>query len=429
MKPYRQYKDSGIEWVGKIPENWEGKKLKYTVTILDSMRIPLSSAERAEKKGSIPYYGATGIIDYIDDFIFEGKHILIGEDGAPFFINNKDVSFIADGIFWVNNHAHILKANNSNIPEFISHYLNSVDYRLYITGSTRDKLTQEDLSSIKFVSPSLSEQKQIAKYLDHKTAKIDSLIEKKKKLIGLLKEERTSVINQAVTKGLDPNVPMKDSGIEWLGEIPEHWEVKRLKYVTDIQGRIGFRGYKVSDLVAEGLGAYTIGAKHIDNKNVINLTSPEFISWEKYYESPEIMVNVGDVIVTQRGTLGKVAIIYKDIGPATINPSMVLLKNITLYNKYLYYIFNAHFILEEINLINTATAVPMISQSQLAQFIVFSPPLPEQKKIARYLEKETYRIDTIISKSEKEIEILQEYRTALISEIVTGKIDVREGKI
>lgn len=214
----------------------------------------------------------------------------------------------------------------------------------------------------------------------------------------------------------------KDSGIAWIGEIPEHWEVIDLKYLSDIRGRIGFRGYTVSDLVSEGEGAFVIGGKHI-NQCVLNMESPDYISWDKYYESPEIMVSKGDIVMAQRGTLGKVAIIEYDINEATINPSLVLIKNIKCQGKFLYYYLNSESTLTLISILNTATAVPMISQNQIENMPIPIPSSVEQQSIANYLDQKCGEIDELITLQEEMITKLQSYKQSAITEAVTKGLD------
>ncbi len=214
----------------------------------------------------------------------------------------------------------------------------------------------------------------------------------------------------------------KDSGIAWIGEIPEHWEVIDLKYLSDIRGRIGFRGYTVSDLVSEGEGAFVIGGKHI-NQCVLNMESPDYISWDKYYESPEIMVSKGDIVMAQRGTLGKVAIIEYDINEATINPSLVLIKNIKCQGKFLYYYLNSESTLTLISILNTATAVPMISQNQIENMPIPIPSSVEQQSIASYLDQKCGEIDKLITLQEEMITKLQSYKQSVITEAVTKGLD------
>jgi len=291
---------------------------------------------------------------------------------------------------------------------------------------TRYGIGAEKFENFFIILPAKFEQISIANYLDHKTNQIDETIAKKEKLIELLEEERKAVINEAVTKGLNQNVKLKPSGVDWLGDIPEHWEIKRIKHICNIQGRVGFKGYSKSDLVSEGEGALTLGAKHIDKHFQLKLSDPEFISWEKYYESPEIMVKQGDILVTQRGSLGKVALVNSNIGEATINPSMILLNKIVCNSEFLFKYFQSKYFSSWIDLMNSGTAVPMISQEQLANLYFINPPISEQEEIARFVTEKTYIINNTIIKVQKEIDILKEYRQALIFEAVTGKIDVRE---
>ena len=231
-KVYDEYKNSHIGWFNKIPTHWNIQKIKFLSQNKDNKRIPISAEQR--EAGIYPYYGATGIVDYVNDYIFNEDLLLIGEDGAPFFDSNKSVAFLISGKTWVNNHVHVLKINQSIIlDKLVMYSLNCTDYSIYIKGSTRDKLNQEQLKDIPIIIPPLIEQKQIVNYLDKKTTKIDKTITKNHQLIELLEEKRTALINQVVTKGLNPDVPMKDSGVDWIGEIPEHWEVAFLKRFTN----------------------------------------------------------------------------------------------------------------------------------------------------------------------------------------------------
>lgn len=218
---------------------------------------------------------------------------------------------------------------------------------------------------------------------------------------------------------LQPYPEYKSSGVRLLDEIPCNWGITKLKRVTSIRGRIGFRGYTKDDLVGPGEGAVTIGGKHIDKRNRLDLSDAEYISWAKYYESPEICLKGGDIVIVQRGSLGKVAIIPSDIGPATINPSMILLTNINDGIGYLYYLLTSLFIQHQINMDSSATAVPMISQEQLGSFVITVPSFQEQLSISGYLDHKIRYIDDLIIKKEHQIELLQEKRAALISHVVS----------
>ena len=226
-----------------------------------------------------------------------------------------------------------------------------------------------------------------------------------------------------MTQGLDPNVAMKDSGVEWIGEIPEHWKIKKLKFICKSQGRIGFKGYSSDDLVEANEGALTLGATHLNWNGEIILDQPVYLNWKKYYESPEIMVKKDDILIVQRGsTCGKVAIVDKDYGEVTINPSLVLLKEFRE---------NPYFCVESIKVVLNGilnevskTAIPMISQFQINNIQIALPPLEEQVFIVKKVQEVTAQYSEINKFILDEIIRLKEYKTTLINDAVTGKIKV-----
>lgn len=202
-----------------------------------------------------------------------------------------------------------------------------------------------------------------------------------------------------------------------VGVIPEDWEVKTLGKLACINGRIGFRGYTVKDLVRKGEGAIAIGGKHI-SKNYLDLSDAEYISWKKYYESPEIMVKQGDIVLAQRGTLGKSALIKSDIGPATINPSLVLINKIKCNNLYLIYNMQSSSVTDYILQINSQTSIPMISQKQIEGIKIAIAKLDcEQAAIATALSD----VDSLISALIKKIEKKKAIKQGLMQQLLTGK--------
>ena len=201
-----------------------------------------------------------------------------------------------------------------------------------------------------------------------------------------------------------------------LGIIPEDWEVINLGSIAKINGRIGFRGYTVNDLVGAGQGAYAIGGKHIAQLT-LDLSEPEYISWKKYYESPEIMVKQGDIVFAQRGTLGRSALISQNIGPATINPSLVLINNIKCNNIYLSHWIQSERIIKYVCSINSQTSIPMITQKQIEHIPVILPPLSEQKAIAEALSD----VDELITALDKKIAKKRLIKQGAMQELLTGK--------
>ena len=187
-----------MEWLGEIPEGWKSKRVKYLFDNLDYRRIPLSSEERSELDQIYPYYGASGVIDAVDRFIFDEDLVLVGEDGANLILRNSPLAFIATGKYWVNNHAHILRPKGGSIG-FWAQALESFDFTLLVTGAAQPKLTAENLASVALPTPTDSEQSTIAAFLTRETTKIDTLVRETQDAIELLMEHRSALITATVT--------------------------------------------------------------------------------------------------------------------------------------------------------------------------------------------------------------------------------------
>ena len=203
LAPHPKLKPSGVEWLGDVPEGWEVKPLGYVTRCLDGRRIPVNSEERADRPGEYPYWGANGILDHLDGWLFDEPLVLLGEDGAPFFDSRKQVAFAVEGKIWVNNHAHVLRPTAAVEGRFLVHILNCVSYAAFIDGSTRDKLTQGQMRAIPTQIPPVREQRAIAAYLDRETAKIDALVAKVETASERLQEYRAALITAAVTGKID----------------------------------------------------------------------------------------------------------------------------------------------------------------------------------------------------------------------------------
>ncbi|MBY0429678.1 MAG: restriction endonuclease subunit S [Rhodospirillales bacterium] len=196
-------KDSGVEWLGEVPEHWEIGAIKRFFSILDSRRVPLSAEERGGRSGEFPYYGASGIIDWIDEFIFDEDLILVSEDGANLLSRTTPIAFVASGQYWVNNHAHILKPLD-DVVTYWAERIESIDLTPFITGSAQPKLTIDALANLPIaVPPSTEERQLIAAYIIKETARFDSLTAEARRAIALLKEHRSALISAAVTGKID----------------------------------------------------------------------------------------------------------------------------------------------------------------------------------------------------------------------------------
>lgn len=400
MKVYPKYKDSGVEWLGEIPDHWQVKKVKYCLDFFDNIRKPLSSDERGKMTEKVyDYYGASGVIDKVEDYLFEGGYILLGEDGANLLTRSTALAFKATGKFWVNNHAHILKPKNQSDIDYYAHILECDDYTVSVTGSAQPKLTQEALGIQITLEPPPSEQKTIATYLDRKTSVIDSLIEKKKRMIELLKEERAAIINCAVTKGINPDAEMIDSGIEWLGEVPKHWVVKKMKFLVSLRSGDSITADSIKDqgeypvYGGNGLRGYTSSFTHEGEYVLIGRQGA--LCGNINYAKGQFWASEHAVVATN---LHKTKTFW--LGE--------LLRTMNL-NQY-----------------SVSAAQPGLAVERIQNLYIPCPSYNEQCEISNYLKDKLNQIEQSISKIEKENTLIEEYRTALINEAVTGKIDVRE---
>jgi type I restriction enzyme S subunit len=417
-KKYSSYKPSGIEWIGDIPSHWSFIKTNIITKNLDGKRIPLNSEERGKMEGKYPYWGSNGIVDYVDKFLFNEEIVLVGEDGSPFFDKLKDVSFYVNEPVWVNNHIHILKPTNRILPKFLTHSFNCVDYKEYITGSTRDKLTQSDLKRISHCVPPLPEQQQIVNYLDEKTTIIDKLTSNKQRKVELLKEQRTTLINQVITKGLNPNVKMKDSGVEWIGEIPEGWEVRKLKSLVECNKKV---------LPENTNPDYEL--KYIEIGDVNSLGEIKDMTDYLFKDSPSRcrrILNKGDIFISSvRTYLKSIGYVENEISDVICSTGFcVLTPKTDIISKFLFYQVLTEFFIGEVISKSVGVSYPSITSTELVNIKVIKPSLIEQQKIVEYLDKHTKEIDDLVSMEQIKIELLKEYRQSLISEVITGKIKV-----
>jgi len=440
MNSYPTYKPSGIEWLGDIPEHWEGKRIKNVSLKVQTGTTPKTAISKYYEAEDINWFTP---VDFSKDILLVNAKNKISQiaidEGAGRFFSKGSVLLLGIGatIGKIGILSEDSSANQQINSVTFSNKMNSLfaaySMKIYETEiikfanfSTLPIFNQSNTSNLIIGIPPKQEQTAIANYLAEKTSKLDQLIKNKKAQIAQLKEIRQIEINTAVTKGLNPNAKLKPSGIEWLGDIPEHWEVKRLKEISSIWGRIGFRGYNKEDIVLdETEGALTLGAKHISKSNQIRLTDPEYLSWDKYYESPEIMVKLGDLLIVQRGSIGKFTIVESEIGDATINPSMILVNQLHIEPKLIYYILHSKHIQSIIEVLTSSTAVPMISQFQAGTFrIPFSKDRVEQKRIVEHLDDRVSKLDHLVNNLENQIAQLEEVRKIEIFNAVTGKIKI-----
>ena len=416
MKKYDEYKDSGVAWIGDVPKHWEVKQLKWLFYNLDNLREPISADKRERTNPQYEYYGASGVIDKIDYYNVDDRVLLIGEDGANLVFRNLPLIYKAEGKFWVNNHAHILKPMKNVDYGYMYYTLEAADYSTFITGSAQPKLSQSNLELQTLPVPPYYEQVFIAAYLDTHCAKIDNLISIQQKRIALLQELKQSVITHAVTKGLDPNVEMKQSGVEWIGDVPKHWEVMPLKFTGTFGNGLT---YSPKDVVDNGI--LVLRSSNIQNSS-LSFEDNVYVS----KVSRDLLVNKGDIIICSRNgsaaLVGKSAFVDKELN-ATFGAFMMrYIPNIE--KKYGFYLFQTA--IGQYKGYFSTTTINQLTKTTIDEIKVPLAMAEEQAAIASYLDRKCTTINTSISNAQHQIDLLQEYKQSLITEVVTGKRKVTD---
>ena len=446
MKPYPKYKDSGVEWIGEIPLDWEMRKISHSFNVISSGSTPKADDKQYYKNGTINWINTGDLNDgllksckkkinekALDKFstlkVYPKGALIIAMYGATIGkVSILDINACTNQACCVMYDSKVIDIQYIFFW-FIANKQNIISLSV---GGGQPNISQNLVKEIKISCPKIKEQLQIANFLDHKTHLIDTLIEKKKRLIDLLKEERTAVINEAVTKGLDPDVPMKDSGIEWLGEIPEHWGVVSAKHLEKNSPYLAQTGpfgaqLHASDYVEEGIPLILI--KNVNRLRIDDSDIPK-ITQEKANQLSLYRLESGDIVFSRVGSIGRIALTTVREKGWLISGQMLRLrfKSKRLIPQFAVYAISSKSIQTYFNLKSVGTTRDSINTEILKGMLLMLPPTDEQNRIVDFIQKETTRIDTIKTKTTKEIELLQEYRTALISEVVTGKIDVRDWK-
>lgn len=444
MKTYKKYKDSGIEWIGGIPEHWEVKRLKF-VAINQPSNVDKKSKEGEEEvflcnyvdvyknefiDDSLQYMKATATDAQIKKFILEKGDVLATKDSedpsdiaVPALVT-KDFENVVCGY-----HLTMMKPiKDKLVGGFLFRLLQSDSYRSYFeimaNGVTRYGLSTGAFNNLEVVTPSVEEQTQIAQFLDQKTAELDQAIALKEELIALLKEERAALINEAVTKGIDSNVSMKDSGIEWIGKIPEHWEMVRMKCIVNAIGDIN---HYMPPTIESGI-PYVMTGNLEEFVSNIDFERCKKVSQIHYNNlSKKIKNTKGDLILARYATIGTVC--YVDIDMEfLVSYSCVTIKpnSSKLLGLYLFYFFKSSVFIIEIGKQVNSNTQGNVGIQDLKEIKIVLPPIQEQKELVKYIEIKSREIDQEIKLTEEEINLLKEYRQSLISEAVTGKIDLRD---
>ena len=404
---YSSYRDSGVAWLGEVPSHWGVKRLKFMAKLQNG-----SDYKHIESHDGYPVIGSGGQFAYATDYLYNGESVLLGRKGTidkPLYVN---------GAFWTVDTMYYTEIFQNTCPKFLYYLTLTVDFWKYSTQTALPSMTQTSLNNLIFAAPEYEEQTAIADYLDTQTAQIDALIDKQQNLLAKLAEQRSSVITQAVTRGLNPNAPMKESGVAWLGEVPSHWEIWKITHAINL---IGSGTTPKSDNAeyydGEILWVTTSELRESlisDTKQKISDSAIKDYSALKKYPKNSV------AIAMYGATIGRLGILEKE---ATFNQACCVFGNSDiLHYKFLFYwLWQRRPAL--ISLSNGG-GQPNLSQDDLKKIKIPLPPLAEQTAIADYLDEQTAHIDRLSQKVEQAIGRLKEYRTALITQAVTGKIKV-----
>jgi len=434
MQRYEKYKDSGVEWIGEIPVGWEVKKLKRLSTIKRGasprpiadpkyfddfgewawVRISDVSASERYLENTIQTLSKLGASLSVKMFPNSFFLSIAGTVGKP--IITKIQCCIHDGFVY-------FPSLNLN-PEFLYYIFSTAQpYKGLGKLGTQLNLNTDTVGDISVPIPSAKTIESIINYLDRKTAEIDQLIAQKERLVALYEEEKTALINQAVTQGINPKATLKESGIDWLGEIPEGWEVKRLKFFISKAGSgVTPRG---------GASVYQLsGIPLLRSQNIcfdgLKLDNVAYISQEIHDEMLNSQVFNGDVLLNITGaSIGRCYFVIESLGVANVNQHVCILRPMkNILTKFLYFILRSNLGQEQINIEQTGSGREGLNFEVLKSFLIPSIKLDEQTAIVQHIETETARINAKIIQTQKIIALQKEYRTALISEVVTGKVKV-----
>jgi len=411
---YPALRDSGVEWIGQVPAHWE---------VLATARVSdLTTGERdtqdTTEDGAYPFYVRSQTVERIDSYSFDGEGVLTSGDGAGV----GKIFHYALGKFEFHQRVYLFYNFRRITGRYFFYFLREHLHLVALAGnakSTVDSLRRPMLRMFPVCLPNPEEQAQIATFLDHETARIDALIEKQQQLIALLKEKRQAVISHAVTKGLNPNAPLRDSGVEWLGMVPAHWTVSQLK-----------RTWRSSDYgISESSnaeGTYEVLTMGDIQEGEISAPGMRFVS----AVDKHLLLSPGDLLFNRTNSLalvGKVGL-FREGTQVTFASYCVRLRVTAKHEpEFFNYLLNSDYVLVSAR----ATSFPSIGQTNLnptryGGLLVAYPSLEEQKLIARHLNHSVAKLRTATQRAQEAVELLQERRTALISAAVTGKIDLRD---
>ena len=420
------YKESGIPWVGKIPEHWEMRRVKYLFfiskeentnenpNVLSLTQRGIIERDISTNQGQLAQsYLGYNIVE-VGDIVFNPMDLLSG-----YVAKSQYNGVISQAYTKIRNKVPLDLGFYEKFFQNWYHLKTLWHLGKGVSHDHRWTLGDDVLLNLEIPLPPLQEQKAIADFLDKKTRQIEEFINKKQKLITLLEEKKQTLINQCVTQGLDPSTPLKDSGVEWLGKIPTHWGKRKIKHIASTN--IGLV-YSPNEITENGVNTTGILRSNNIQEGKINYLNLIYIDSEKVGKKQ--IASIGDLLMCVRNgsedLVGKTAKITQD--NFSFGAFMAVIRS--PYNDYLYWIFQTNLLRKSIANFSVSIGIGQISQEDIKNFVFPFPPLEEQKAIAEYLDTQIEKIDLAICKIKTQINLIKEYKTTLISEAVCGRVGI-----
>ena len=410
MRRYPEYKESGVEWIGEIPAHWEISKIKHIATLISQKSTPETNAIKISPENVEPYTGtvrdfysphdSVGVKFQAGDVLFNKLRVYLSKVVFAEYSGYSlgEMIVVRPSLQDTGKYLFYLMLS----PRFIA-YCDSISY-----GVKMPRTSVDDILNAQIPLASYQEQFQIATFLNRKTEQIDELIRIKERKVELLQEQRTVLIHQAGTKGLDPNVEMKPSGVEWIGDIPAHWEIGRIKHIATL----------ISQKSTPETDAIKISPENVESE------TGKVLDFYSAYDSVGVKFQAGDVLFNKlRVYLSKV--VFAEYSGYSLGEMIVVRPSVQDTSKYLFYLMLSPRFIEYCDSISYGVKMPRTAINDILNAQIPLTPLKEQAQIVNFLDHKTAQIDQLTSNEQQSVKLLKEYRQVLISEVVTGKIDVR----
>lgn len=441
LKPYSEYKESGSPWLGRMPAHWnlprlgsvlrergetnEQKQVTQVLSVLKDVGVI-----RYEDKGNIGNKKSDDIGRYkivrLDDIVVNCMNVIIGSVGRSRYVG------CLSPVYYV-----LTRRFEADDPRYLAAIFSAKPFQLSLVRigngilSHRMRIPMELLKCEPFPVPPPGEQAAIVRFLDWANGRLERAVRAKRKVIALLNEQKQAIIHRAVTRGLDPAVPLKPSGIPWLGDIPQHWGCAiKLKYISSLKGRLGWQGLKAHEYSDDGPAV--VSSAHFSNQTIDWNRCPR-VSQERYEMDANIQLSQGDILLMKDGAaMGKLAFVGDLPAPACLNSHLLLFRPAVTNGgarydpKFMFYFMLTSLFQDYVRVNGTGATFLGVSQQALGNYKICLPAIDEQRAIAQLLDSETRVQNEALALVDEEIKLLREYRTRLVADVVTGKLDVRE---